>query len=56
MALGSDFDGAMVPAEIGDVTGVQKLLQALLDKGYGEELVRKIALGNWLSMIERTIG
>ena len=56
VALGSDFDGAMVPAEIGDVTGVQKLLQALLDKGYGEELVRKIALGNWLSMIERTIG
>ena len=56
VALGSDFDGAMVPAAIGDITGVQKLLQALLDKGYGEELVRKIALGNWLSMIERTIG
>ncbi len=30
------------------------MLQALLDKGYGEELVRKIALGNWLGMIERT--
>lgn len=56
VALGSDFDGAMVPAEIGDVTGVPKLLQALLDKGYGEELVRKIALDNWLSVIERTIG
>jgi membrane dipeptidase len=56
VALGSDFDGAMVPAEIGDVTGVPKLLQALLDKGYGAELVRKIALDNWLSVIERTIG
>lgn len=56
VALGSDFDGAMVPAEIGDVTGVQKLLSALLDKGYGEALVRKIAVDNWLSMIERTIG
>ncbi|MCR6672542.1 dipeptidase [Devosia ginsengisoli] len=56
VALGSDFDGAMMPAVIGDVTGVPKLLQALLDKGYGEELVRKIALGNWMSMIERTIG
>lgn len=56
LALGSDFDGAMMPAVIGDVTGVPKLLQALLDKGYGEELVRKIALGNWLGMIERTIG
>lgn len=56
VALGSDFDGAMVPAEMGDVTGVPKLLQALLDKGYGETLVRKIALDNWLSVIERTIG
>lgn len=56
VALGSDFDGAMMPGEIGDVTGVPKLLQALLDKGYGETLVRKIALDNWLSLIERTIG
>jgi membrane dipeptidase len=56
VALGSDFDGAMMPAEIGDVTGVPKLLQALLDKGYGEPLVRKIALDNWLSLVERTIG
>ncbi|WP_172123405.1 MULTISPECIES: dipeptidase [unclassified Devosia] len=56
VALGSDFDGAMIPAEIGDVTGVQKLLAALLDKGYGETLVRKIACDNWLSLIERTIG
>ncbi len=56
VALGSDFDGAMVPAELGDVTGVPKLLQALLEKGYGEALVKKIALGNWLGLIERTIG
>ena len=56
IALGSDFDGAMVPAEIGDVTGVPKLLQTLMDKGYGEDLVRKIALENWLSVLERTIG
>ena len=56
VALGSDFDGAMMPAEIGDVTGVQKLLQALLDKGYGEALVGKIAMGNWMSMVERTLG
>lgn len=56
VALGSDFDGAMVPGEIGDVTGVPKLLQALLEKGYGETLVRKIALDNWLGLIARTIG
>ena len=56
VALGSDFDGAMMPREIGDVTGVPVLLQALLDKGYGETLVRKIALDNWLGLVARTIG
>lgn len=56
VALGSDFDGAMMPAAIGDVTGVQKLLQALLDKGYGRELVGKIAMGNWVRMVERVMG
>jgi membrane dipeptidase len=54
VALGSDFDGAMMPAPIKDVTGVPKLLQALLEKGYGEPLVRKIALHNWLGLLERT--
>jgi len=56
VALGSDFDGATMPAEIRDVGGVPKLLQALLDKGYGQALVRKIALGNWLGLVERVIG
>ena len=56
VALGSDFDGAMVPAVIGDVTGVPRLLQALLDKGYGQDLVHKIALENWVSMIAGVIG
>lgn len=56
VALGSDFDGATMPAPIRDVTGVPKLLQALLDKGYGEALVGKIALGNWLGVVGRTMG
>ena len=56
VALGSDFDGAMIPAPIKDVTGVPKLLQALLDKGYGEALVAKIAMGNWMDVLKRTWG
>ena len=56
VALGSDFDGAMIPAVIGDVTGVQGLLQALLEKGYGAELVGKIAMGNWVRMVGRVMG
>lgn len=56
VALGSDFDGAMMPAPIKDVTGVPRLLQALLDKGYGEALVAKIAMGNWMGVLKRTWG
>ncbi|HEY8358217.1 MAG TPA: dipeptidase [Ramlibacter sp.] len=55
VALGSDFDGAMMPRVIGDVTGVQGLLGALLEKGYGEELVGKIAMGNWMRMVGRVM-
>jgi membrane dipeptidase len=44
----------LVPAAIGDVRGVQTLLAALLEKGYGKDLVAKIAMGNWLSLLERT--
>lgn len=54
VALGSDFDGAGIPDAIGDVTGTQKLLQAMLDHGYGRELVEKIALRNWLDLLART--
>jgi len=56
VALGSDFDGATMPAPIRDVTGVPRLLDALLAKGYGEALVRKIALENWIGVIGRTMG
>jgi membrane dipeptidase len=55
VALGSDFDGAMMPRVIGDVTGVQGLLGALLEKGYGEELVGKIAMGNWMRMVGKVM-
>jgi len=46
----------VVPAAIGDAAGLPVLLDALLSRGYGRELVEKIAWKNWLSMLERTIG
>ena len=54
--LGSDFDGATVPRGIGDVVGQQALLQAMLDHGYGRDLVEKIAHRNWLGVLERVWG
>ncbi|MCV2869181.1 dipeptidase [Defluviimonas sp. WL0002] len=56
VGLGSDFDGATMPASIGDVSGQQALLTALAQHGYGEELVRKIAHENWLALLQRTWG
>jgi membrane dipeptidase len=54
VALGSDFDGAGIPAAIGDVRGVQNLLQALREHGYDDPLLNRIALGNWLDVLDRT--
>ena len=54
VALGSDFDGAVIPAAIGDAAGLQALFEALDRRGYGRALIDKIAHGNWLSVLERT--
>lgn len=54
VGFGSDFDGAMVPNEIADVSGFPKLLHRLQDRGYTDEDVRKVAGGNWLRVLEET--
>ncbi|RWM25274.1 dipeptidase [Mesorhizobium sp.] len=56
VGLGSDFDGAMIPAVIGDVAGLPKLTDALAARGFGRALIEKIAYRNWLNVLERTIG
>ena len=54
VAFGSDFDGAVVPAEIGSVGGLPVLIDRLRQSGYSEALLVKIAHENWLSLLERT--
>ncbi|MCE7027190.1 dipeptidase [Jiella avicenniae] len=54
VALGSDFDGAVIPAPIGDAAGLPALFEALDRHGYGSALIEKIAHGNWLNVLERT--
>jgi membrane dipeptidase len=48
VALGSDFDGAVMPRPIKDASGLQHLVAALRDHGFGDATVRKLALENWL--------
>jgi membrane dipeptidase len=51
VAIGSDFDGATVPAEIGDAAGLQKLVEGLRNAGYGEGDLAKICRENWLRIL-----
>jgi membrane dipeptidase len=51
VALGSDFDGAPIPVEIGDAAGLQKLVAALRSAGYGEDDLAKICRENWLRVL-----
>lgn len=54
VGLGSDFDGAGVPAEIGDVTGLPKLIRALADAGYDDDALNKITHQNWIRVLRQT--
>ena len=56
VGLGSDFDGAMVPEKIGSAAGLPVLFDTLRAKGYPEALLTKLGSGNWLNLLERTIG
>ena len=56
VALGSDFDGAIIPNDIGDASGLPKLTKAMEAAGYGQALIEKICSKNWLMMIKKTIG
>jgi membrane dipeptidase len=47
VALGSDFDGAPIPDQLGDAAGMPKLLTALESAGFGSEEIAAIGWGNW---------
>ncbi len=47
VALGSDFDGATVPAELGDAAGLPALLDAFADDGFSASEIEAIAWTNW---------
>lgn len=51
VALGSDFDGATIPAAIADAAGNQRLVEALRAAGYSADDLRKICRDNWLRVL-----
>jgi membrane dipeptidase len=54
VGIGSDFDGARIPAAIGNASGLQNLVEAMRQRGYGEPLIEKVCRGNLLRVLERT--
>lgn len=56
VALGSDFDGTVLPSAIGDASGLPRVLDALRSHGFDEGEVEKIAFKNWLRVLRRTWG
>ncbi len=54
IALGSDFDGATMPADLGDVTGLPGLVDAFLSAGFSEADMRRIAHENWERVLADT--
>ncbi|WP_456390072.1 dipeptidase [Profundibacter sp.] len=56
VGLGSDFDGAMLPEGIADVTGLNNLRTAMRAHGYDEALMQKLCHKNWLRVLDKTWG
>jgi len=51
VAIGSDFDGALIPREIGTAGGLQNLVAALQGAGYGGAELAKLCRENWFRVL-----
>lgn len=51
VAIGSDFDGTMIPAAIADASGLPNLLTALKHYGFDHTSLMRIACQNWLRVL-----
>jgi membrane dipeptidase len=54
VALGSDFDGALIPEAIGDAAGLPRLVAALRAAGYDGDDLDRICRRNWLRVLDET--
>jgi len=54
VALGSDFDGATIPDELGSVSGLPRLVERMRARQLGEGVIAKICADNWIDLLART--
>ncbi len=56
VALGSDFDGAPIPADLEDAAGLPRLIDALRAAGFTGDALAKITHGNWMKAARAVLG
>ena len=56
VALGSDFDGALIPEGIGSAAGLPNLVAAMRARQFGEVAIEKICFENWMRVLTQTWG
>lgn len=54
VALGSDFDGTVVPRKIRDASGLPHLFDAMRSAGFDQSTLAKFACDNWLRVFGQT--
>jgi membrane dipeptidase len=56
VALGSDFDGALMPNDLSDASKLPNLIKVLRARGYDAASLEKIGYRNWLRVLALTWG
>ncbi|HYH13094.1 MAG TPA: membrane dipeptidase, partial [Thermomicrobiales bacterium] len=56
VALGSDFDGALMPDDLSDASKLPNLMAVLRQRGYDDDALCKIGYQNWIRALEATWG
>ncbi|GCE14684.1 dipeptidase [Tengunoibacter tsumagoiensis] len=53
VALGTDYDGALMPTCLSDVSKLPVLYKALAERGYDEHALNRLARENWLRVLRK---
>jgi membrane dipeptidase len=54
VGFGADLDGARVPACVGDVTGLPRVVDALRSAGFDDAALEKVTHQNWVRVLGQT--
>jgi membrane dipeptidase len=56
VGIGSDFDGAKMPAQLATAAALPNLVAAMRERQFGEALIEKVCFRNWLRVLSKTWG